>query len=325
MGSRVLAVVGLAAVLVACGDNKEGDPDGSNPDDTTPSQTTDPRAPLRNCVATSAFTWTPQASDDYEEIATYDEHGSLIQLIHDEPGDNQYYTDDYTEDWKRRPDGQFTEYTLDLGSDGTVDARQTYTYRDGGLASWEHDFDGDGQVDERSEFDSDGEDVLEERYDWDADGDVDTVFEFEYDNGLLVRITRDDGPDNTINWIARYNYTPTDLVRSYETDEGVDGLVERSDTWEYDERGRETLYNSFNALDAINIVNVSTSYLDDDDLPDFGFREAYAYPTLVEYVDWTVRYDALGRAEQREWFNDLTGDRISDRQLTQTVTFDCRP
>jgi hypothetical protein len=291
------------------------DRDSVAPDPTGPSS--DPKA---GCVAVVTNYWTPTSNDGWTETLTYDEGGSLIDRVYDLEGPGL----DFQQSWVRRPDGNYTEYVVDLDIDGGIDERETYEYDGDDLVAREYDWDGDGTVDESSEFVSEGGRILEERYDWEADGSANSLFVFDYDDDdRLYRITRDDFLNDTIEWLATYGYDEGGLLEEYLADEGLDGGIDQYDLWQHDDQGRMTRWERWDVFVIEDTIVRTYDHLDEDDLPDSGTYDSSSAGAFYQAAEWAVLRDEQGRETQELWFFDYSADGETDRTLTSGTVWDC--
>lgn len=231
----------------------------------------------------------------------------------------------------------------DTNADGTVDARNTYTYdANGNLTLYEYDSDADGTVDFRMTYayDADGNKTLEET-DTNADGTVDERDTYTYDaNGNWTLIEHDINGDGTVDdrTILAYDANGNRTLR--EIDSNADGTVDARDTYTYDANGNRTLIEQDTNIDGVVDARYAYTYdangnmtlqeADNNVDGTVDSRMTYAYDaegnlTLQEADDnadgtvdyrWAYAYDANGNQTLYEW--DSNADGTVDRRYIYT-------
>jgi hypothetical protein len=210
--------------------------------------------------------------------------------------DNEH-AEDFEERYLRRPDGQYTEWSVDYGADGTYDDLEIYAFGDDDLADTrEYRFDLQATISDRSTYlNADGL-RMQEDFDAFGDGTVDATLIHAYDElDRVVEMVTDLGVDGVPEHTLQIAYLrDTELPTSVELDEWGNGTLDRTETNEYDEADRLTRWLTEYPL-VEYVVDTTYAYLDPDEPYDEADREILDRGEVVETSHSAVRHDREGR------------------------------
>ncbi|NRB39666.1 MAG: hypothetical protein HRU20_14545 [Pseudomonadales bacterium] len=167
-------------------------------------------------------------------------------------------------------------YTMDRGSDGSIDEIASLTYNSlGQLTSSQEDVNNDGNNENITTFNADGKPLILKE-DTDSNGTVDSITSYHYDgNGHLLTEETDTDNNGSIDKIDRMAYTfdANNNVLIQTTDNGDDSVLDEIIHYAYDSKG-----------------NVLKESMDNDADNDFDWIISYSYDAngnvLTKSFDW---------------------------------------
>ncbi|MEQ1567819.1 MAG: hypothetical protein ABMA64_19420 [Myxococcota bacterium] len=252
----------------------------------------------RGCTAVRTETSTAlvdgfEPFDGSVTTTTFDDSGERVRLELSSPNEDRVVD----ERWQRRPDGQFTVHTRDLGADGTIDETETAVFEGDLAVRVEIDADGDGVVDAVDALEYDALDrLVTRRTDTGLDGTTDVTWTGTWDGDSARPLTTLEVEADS-ETVETYGYDAADRLSSY--------LLETTNpffefefeaTWEYvGDAVDPSTGSSVQAFDGDTPVHAASSYRFDADHRSIEQVTRYALTgdpltfevELVAHTEWT--------------------------------------
>ncbi len=305
------AAAGDSAVTADSAPLDSGGDTGADSAAATTNGPANPDIPTANCK----YTATNSNTSTYE-VGMYNGAGEFVVYAFYGPQPDRA-SDDRTDSttWY---DGHAIDWIQDLGNNGTVDAREAWSWNGDEEATYAQDYDGADPWDTIWTFAYDGAGV-ETGFTRDdgGDGTPDSAVAYTYDaDGHWIGATEDDGLDGTIDtrWVQVVTVDDAgNTVFAGTEDYDDDGMIDATWTQTYDAADHELAWARDDDNNGVPDSSETWTY-DADLLTTSSFTEYYSDGS--PYLEDVASYDAWGR-----WVGD--SEKSGSDSVIWTAVWTC--